>query len=148
MEAAWGVLLSERYSYRPSNIIVFGRSLGGAVAAGLAAKYRPRALMLESAFTSAPDLASRFLPLMPMELLIRFKYDTLGYVRNVECPLLVIHSREDELVPFRHGRRIFDEAPPPKEFLEIRGTHNEGFLTSLKSYELGLRSFLSKLKRR
>ena len=80
---------------------------------------------------------------MPVRWITRFKYNTLDYVSAVKCPLLVVHSRQDDIIPFSHGRRIFDAAPSPKEFLEITGSHNDGFMVTGKLYEDGLIRFLS-----
>ena len=74
---------------------------------------------------------------------MRFKYNTAEYLGRVNCPVLIVHSREDEIMPFSQGRRLFEVANEPKRFLEIAGTHNEGFLTSGKHYEEGLNAFIS-----
>ena len=126
----------------PGEIIIFGRSLGGAVAAWLAKEITPRALILESAFTSIPDVGAELYPWFPVRLLSRFKYDTVGYLRKVKCPVLIIHSSDDELIKFSHGKQIFSTANEPKEFLEISGGHNDGFLISGKLYIEGLESFI------
>jgi fermentation-respiration switch protein FrsA (DUF1100 family) len=142
-EAAWRYLVEER-GVAPSEIVLFGRSLGGAVAAWLARDHDPRALIVESSFLSVPDIGSALYPFLPVRLLSRFSYNTLEYLRAVRCPVLVAHSPEDEIIPFSHGLRLFESAPAPKEFLEIRGDHNYGFLLSGKEYEEGLRRFLAK----
>ena len=141
-EAAWRYLIEER-QVDPNEIIVFGRSLGGAVASWLAQSHTPRALILESAFTSLRDIAARLYPYLPVRLLLRFEYNTAEYLGRVNCPVLIVHSREDEIMPFSHGRRLFEVANEPKRFLELTGTHNEGFLTSGKRYEEGLNAFIS-----
>jgi fermentation-respiration switch protein FrsA (DUF1100 family) len=143
-EAAWQYLVEKRGS-RPAEIVLFGRSIGGAVAAWLARNHDPRALIMESAFLSVPDIASDLYPFLPVRYLTRFKYNTQEYVRGVRCPVLVVHSREDEIIPFSHGLRLFESASAPKEFLEIRGDHNYGFLLSGKEYEDGLARFLAEL---
>jgi len=141
-EAAWRYLVEQR-KVDPSQIVIFGRSLGAAVASYVASKHTPRALIIESAFTSVADLAGRYYPFMPVQWITRFEYNTLDYVSAMKCPLLVVHSRQDDIVPFSHGRRIFDAAPRPKEFLEIIGGHNDGFMVTGKPYEDGLIRFLS-----
>lgn len=139
--AAWRYLRDER-EVPSSRIVLFGRSLGASVAAWLAARENPGAVVLESAFMSAPDLGAELLPWLPVRQLLRFEYDTRAAVRDIHAPLLVIHSRDDEIVPFRHGEAVFEAANGPKTFLEIHGGHNDGFLRSLPSYEQGLRAFL------
>jgi fermentation-respiration switch protein FrsA (DUF1100 family) len=140
-EAAWDYLVTAR-EIPPENTILFGRSLGGAVAARLATVRRPGAVVLESTFTSLPDMAAELLPWLPARWLCRFSYDTASRVGRITCPLLVVHSCEDELIPFSHGRKLFAAARGPKAFLRISGTHNDGFLTSGEQYVEGLRAFL------
>lgn len=126
-EAAWRHLTEAR-QIPPERIVVFGESLGGAVAAHLAARTRPAALVLHSAFTSAPDLAADLYPFLPARLLTRYAYDTLAAVRELRCPLLVAHSPGDEIVPLAHGRRLYEAADVPKQWLELAGGHNDGFI--------------------
>lgn len=140
-EAAWDHLVGER-GVEPERIVVFGRSLGGPVAARLAMEKTPGALILESTFTSGPDVAARLLPIFPARWLCRMKYPTAEFLRGVRCPVLVAHSPEDELIAWRFGLGVFEAAGEPKEFLEISGTHNEGFLTSGRTYVDGLDAFL------
>ena len=142
VEAVWQYLVEER-QVSPNRIIIFGRSLGSAVAAWLANRHTPGALILESTFTSVPDIAARLYPYLPVRLLSRFKYNTAEYLDEVDCPVLIVHSREDEIMPFSHGQQLFERARGPKEFLEISGTHNEGFITSEKRYIEGLNTFIS-----
>jgi len=140
-EAAWRYLV-ETHQVNPSQVVFFGRSLGGAVASWLAQSHRPRALILESTFTSVPDIAATLYPYLPVRFLSRFQYGTAEYLGRIECPVLIVHSRDDEIMPFSHGRQLFEMAREPKEFLEISGTHNEGFITSGKHYEQGLDAFI------
>ncbi len=142
-EAAWRYLTEER-NVAPSGIVIFGRSLGGAIASHLAMKQTPRALILESTFTSVADMAAGIYWYMPVRLLCRFGYTTEKNAAEMKCPVLVVHSPQDDMVPYRLGRRVFDAAPDPKEFLEIRGGHNDGFLITGGSYEKGLDAFISK----
>jgi fermentation-respiration switch protein FrsA (DUF1100 family) len=77
-----------------------------------------------------------------VRLLTTIQYPTLEHVKQINIPLLVIHSSKDELIPYSHGRQIFEAAPEPKQFLNLSGTHNEGFLTSGAGYKDGLREFI------
>jgi len=142
-EAAWQYLIETRQT-DPSQIIIFGRSLGGAVASWLAQSHQPGALILESTFTSLPEVAATHYPYLPVRFLLRFQYNTAEYLGRIDCPVLIVHSRDDEIMPFSHGRRLFEIAGEPKELLEIHGTHNEGFITSGKLYEQGLEAFISR----
>lgn len=138
---AWRYLTGSR-GIAPERIVVFGRSLGGGVAAWLAARESPGALILESTFTSVPELAKKYYPIFPVRWLARIRYDNASRLREVRCPVLIVHSRDDELVPIDHGRALFELAAEPKTFLEIRGSHNTGFMMSGQSYRRGLARFL------
>jgi len=131
--SAWQWLVNKK-KVPPDRIIIFGRSLGGSVAANLATKVNPAALVLESAFTSYEDIGKKFYPYMPVRLFAKFHYNTLEYVKNVHCPILFIHSRNDEIVPFEFSLRLYEAAGEPKRFVEITGSHNDGFLFSGKTY--------------
>jgi len=126
----------------PQRIIAFGRSLGAAVAARLAADKPVGALWLESGFTSIPDIGAELYPFLPVRLLSRYRYDTQKALASVEAPVLVIHSTEDETIPFSHGRALYRAAPEPKAFVQIRGGHNDGFMRSRDIYLAGLKAFL------
>jgi fermentation-respiration switch protein FrsA (DUF1100 family) len=141
VDAAWQFLLTAR-GLPESGIIIFGRSLGAAVAADLASRTRPAAVILESAFTSVPDMATGIYPWLPVRLLSRYRYDNLGKMARITRPLLLVHSRQDEIIPIAHGERLFERAHEPKRFLEIQGGHNDAFLTSRKAYTHGLKTFL------
>ena len=142
-EAAWRYLIEAKRA-DPEKMIVFGRSLGGAVAAWLGRTHKPRALILESAFISLPEAARDRIPGFLVKIFVPDQYPTLRNLRAAPCPVLIIHSRDDEIVPFRHAAALYAAAPDSKEFLEIRGSHNRGFLDSLPIYEAALNSFLSK----
>lgn len=141
-EAAWRQLTVER-AIDPRTIVIFGRSLGAAIAAHLARVHPPRALILESAFTSVPDFGAEHYPLFPVRLLARIRYDTRQALRSVRSPVLIVHSRDDEIIPFRHGEQLYEAANEPKRFLPIHGDHNAGFLVSGERYREGLREFLN-----
>lgn len=140
--AAWRYLTEER-GVREQEIVLFGRSLGGAVAAHLAEHHTPAALILESTFTSVPDLAATLYPFLPARLLARFRYDAETSLHAITRPVLVIHSREDEIIPFEHGRALYAAAREPKRFLELHGSHNEAFFSGREHYMQGLREFLA-----
>ncbi|MCK5095188.1 MAG: alpha/beta hydrolase [Spirochaetes bacterium] len=143
VKAAWRYLVQER-QIEPGSIIIFGRSLGGSIAAWLARESRPKALIIESSFTSIRNAAVDMYPFLPLKILLRYNYSTMDYLAQVKCPVLIVHSRDDELIPFSHGQRLFEIANNPKEFLEISGSHNEGFTLSVDVYEAGLNSFILK----
>jgi fermentation-respiration switch protein FrsA (DUF1100 family) len=142
-EAAYDYLVNVLH-VNPERIVIFGRSLGSAVAAELAIRKPAGALIMESGFTSVQDLGKEFFPHLPVGLLSRFRYDSINKVGRIALPKLFIHSPGDEIVPYEQGVRLFEKASGPKEFLKITGGHNDGFLLSGKPYVDGLREFISR----
>jgi len=142
-QTAWDYLVGER-GIAPGRIVVFGRSLGGAVASWLAARTTPAAVILESCFTSGPDMAARLYPFLPARLITRLKYPVREYVTHISSPLLVVHSQQDEIIPFDMGETIFAAAPEPKEMLVISGDHNGGFLLNRERYQATINAFLER----
>jgi fermentation-respiration switch protein FrsA (DUF1100 family) len=140
-EAAWRHLTETR-GFAPQHIALLGESLGAAVAAWLATEREPGALVLASAFTSVPDLGAEVYPFLPVRLLSRYRYDARAALARVRAPVLVAHSPQDEIVPYRHGRALFEAAREPKAFLEMRGGHNDGFLFMDESWVRALGAFL------
>ena len=141
-EAAWRWLTRAR-GIAAGDIVYVGESLGGAVASWLAVRHPPRALVLLSTFTSVPELGAQLYPFLPVRLISRFGYDNLAHVRQSKAPLLVAHSRDDEIIPFAHGRAIFEAAAGPKRFLEMRGGHNDGFIFMRDEWVKALAEFLT-----
>jgi fermentation-respiration switch protein FrsA (DUF1100 family) len=141
---AWQYLTEAR-GIAPERVVIFGRSLGAGVATWLATEEAPGALVLESAFTSVPDLARKYYPIFPVHWLARIRYDNAARLPTVDCPVLIVHSRDDEIVPFAHGEALYELAAEPKSFLEIRGDHNAGFMVSGQTYRSGLARFMAGL---
>ncbi|MEQ8428346.1 MAG: alpha/beta fold hydrolase [Gammaproteobacteria bacterium] len=146
-EAAWQYLVNKK-NIDPDRIIIFGRSLGGAVASWLATRYNAAAVILESTFTSVADMGSHYYPYLPIKLINHIKYDTLERINAIKSPLLIIHSREDEIVPFRFSEQLYAAANEPKHFLEIDGDHNYGYQESHQIYREGLLKFINYLNER
>lgn len=143
-EAAWRYLVEER-QIPPERIIVFGESLGGGVASWVAQTHPPAGLILVSTFTSVPDMGAQVYPFLPVRLLARVQYNTLARLPDIHCPVLIIHSPADEVVPYNHGQQLFAAANAPKEFLEIRGSHNGGLALSAAQYEAALERFVARV---
>jgi hypothetical protein len=121
--AAWDYLTKAR-GIPASQVVIFGKSLGGAIGIDLATKVEACGLVVQSSFTSIADMAGEILPFVPT-FVIRTKMDSLSKIATVSCPKLFIHSQADEIVPYRLGRRLFDAARPPKQFYEVKGApHN------------------------
>jgi len=127
--------LTEEKRIPPEKVIIFGRSLGGSIAAQLAGSVTACALIVESAFTSYVDIGKKFYPYMPVRWCARFSYRTIDYIRDVHCPVMFIYSKNDEVVPFEFGLELYEAANKPKEFIEIFGSHNDGFLVSGEAYK-------------
>jgi pimeloyl-ACP methyl ester carboxylesterase len=121
--AAWDYLTAPG-RYRPEQVVVFGRSLGGAVAAWLAAEKTPGMLIIESTFTSLPQLGQQVYPYLPVKLLARIRYNTLERLQHVACPVVIVHSPDDDLIPFSHGEALFEAALEPKLMVTLAGGHN------------------------
>ena len=141
--AAWRYLTQVR-GLAESDVILFGRSLGGAVVAELASRVEAGGLILESSFSSARDVAHALLPLLSRVIVLRYDFPAASYLQRATSPVLVLHSPQDEIIPYRLGRRLFDAAPEPKTFFDLRGDHNSGFIQSQPDYEEALRTFLDR----
>lgn len=140
-EAAWDYLVNVLH-VSPQRIVIFGRSLGSAVAAELAIRRQAGALIMESGFTSVPALGRKFFPYMPVAIISRYHYESINKVDKINIPKLFVHSPDDEVVPYEQGVALFERASGPKEFLRIAGGHNEGFMVSGMLYIDGLRAFI------
>ena len=140
-ESAWAYVT--QIKHEPAcRIALLGESLGGAVAAQLATKHRPAALVLASSFTSVPDLGQQLYPYLPVRWLAHIRYDTRAYLQQAHVPLLVAHSPQDEIIPYAHGQALFAAARAPKTFLELAGGHNDGFIIMREAWGGALRDFL------
>jgi hypothetical protein len=151
VEAAWQYLTQER-QIPPQKIIIYGESLGGAIASYLAQKNSQQngndnagGLVLASTFTSISDRAAELYPFMPIRFLSRFSYNSIDRLPSIKIPVLVIHSIDDEIIPFHHGERNFQVANQPKKLVKLRGDHNGGFLDSLETYRNGVNEFIQSI---
>lgn len=143
-QGAWAWLTGQAGA-DPARVALWGRSLGGAVAAHLAASLpqgQPAGLILESTFTSIPDMGAAVYPFLPVRLIARMRYPVEEDLAKVRCPVLVAHSPDDDIVPFRFGERLFAAAPQPKRFLRLTGDHNSGWLLTGREYAQALDAFL------
>jgi len=140
-QAAWRWLATAQGA-QAGDIVVVGESLGGAVAAQLAASVQPRALILVSTFTSVQDLGAEIYPWLPVRLISRYRYDTLAHLQSYRGPVLIAHSRDDEIVPYAHGERLYAAVAGAKSWLELRGGHNDSFLFSRPAWVQAVAAFL------
>ncbi|TMA93932.1 MAG: alpha/beta hydrolase [Deltaproteobacteria bacterium] len=133
----------EQLDVKPKKIVLFGRSLGAAVAAEMANRYDSQGLILESPFVSIREMARVVFPLLPIGPLLQTRYDVREKIRKIKTPLLVLHGDRDEVVPFAQGKMVFDAAPEPKKFFTIAGAqHNDTYLVGGDSYFQQLQIFI------
>ena len=124
-------------------LILFGRSLGAAVAAEMAIRFDSLGVILESPFVSIQEMARAIFPSLPIAWLLRTRYDTMEKVRLIKTPLLVLHGDRDATVPFAQGKKVFEVAPGPKRFHRIVGaSHNDTFVVGGEEYYKVLREFI------
>ena len=124
-------------------LILFGRSLGAAVAAEMAIRFNSLGLILESPFVSIREMARAIFPSLPIAWLLRTRYDTMEKVRLIKTPILVLHGDRDATVPFAQGKKVFEIASEPKRFHRIVGaSHNDTFVVGGEEYYRALREFI------
>jgi len=140
-----GGSLGEGGNREPRTIVVYGESLGTAVAVDLASKHPIGGVVLEEPFTSIGDVGQKMFPFLPVRLLVRNKYDSLSKIARINAPLLILHSRDDEVFPFCHAERLFAAAHEPKQLVKLHGSHNDAFAVSADTYRSALREFLDGL---
>jgi len=129
--------------FASENIILLGKSLGGGVAAGLARREQVGGLILQSTFTSIADIGADLFPWLPVRRLHRIRYDTHGKLPRIDVPVLIAHSRGDDLIKFSHAEKNFAAANAPKSFLEIAGNHISVLEEGREEYLAGLDRFLA-----
>jgi fermentation-respiration switch protein FrsA (DUF1100 family) len=142
-DAAWDYLRHARLA-QPRDVVIAGESLGGAVATWLAAKVGPRAVVLFSTFTSVTDLGAQVYWFLPVRLLSRIGYDNRENLKRIRAPVFIAHSRDDDIVPYSHGKELYEVANEPKSFLEMRGGHNDGFIFTQPEWVAQLGAFLDR----
>ncbi len=142
IRSQWEYLTKER-QIPEDKIILFGRSLGGGPTAQLATEVDPAAVILESTFASIADMAHGQFPIFPTTLLLKHKFNTIHKVPEITAPVLHIHSSDDTLIPYTHGQKLFEASTQPKQFHDLHGDHNEGYLIS-KDYPQAVNEFLTR----
>jgi len=140
-QAAYDLLVNRKH-ISPERIVVFGRSLGAAVAIDLSLKRKAKAVIIESGFTSTKEMAKTmplfalFSPLLPAH------FNNLEKITQITIPKLIVHGEEDEIIPFSMGQTLFQAAPQPKYFYPIRGAgHNDTYIRGGKKYFETLATF-------
>ena len=136
--------LAAREKIPAARVVLMGESLGGAVAVDLAARDGARALVLESTFSSLPDVAAYHYPLLPVRWLMRTRFDSVGKIGDYHGPLLMAHGDADTIVPLRFGRRLFEAANQPKRLIVLPG-HDHNDLMPPEFYD-AVAEFLDRLQ--
>lgn len=144
IQGAYNYLLSRNIA--PEQIIGYGESIGGAVIIDLASKNKLAAIIIDSAFTNSKDMVKIAYPYLPYWV-FSSRWDSLNKIRSITVPKLMIHSINDEIVPFKLGRKLFESAPMPKEFLQVQGAHNSSYYESAQALEEKIADFLKGLSK-
>jgi len=144
-DAAYRFLTNER-GVPASRIVIFGHSLGSAVAIDLASRVRSAGLIVEGAFTSAIDRGQELYPYIPVHWIAKSRFNSVDKISRITVPKLFLHATRDEVIPLAHGRRLYQAAPPPKTFVELQGGHGDAFDVDSARYFGNIASFLVTLK--
>jgi hypothetical protein len=139
-DAAYDYLIKQRH-FRAEDIIIYGHSLGGAVAVNLASRRPCGGLIVQSSFTNARAMARRMFAIPLIAYVVKSRFDSLQKIREVHAPILIVHGTRDEVVPFRMGQQLFAAAPEPKRFYPIEGAGHNNLM------EVGGERYLACLQR-
>ena len=139
--AAYDYLRNVRH-VPPHTIIIYGWSLGAAVAVDLASRVHPAAMILEGAPASLVDLAARRYPFFPLRLFMRSSFDSIRKIGAIPAPILFLHSTDDEVIPISEGRRLHEAARGAKMFVELKGGHMGAIDQSAAVLEQAIRDFV------
>ena len=139
-DAAYDYLIKERH-FRAQDIIIYGHSLGGAVAVNLASRRPCGGLIVQSSFTSARAMARRMFTIPLIAYVVKSRFDSLQKIRDVHAPILIVHGTRDEVIPFAMGQQLFAAAPEPKSFYPIEGAGHNNLM------EVGGEPYLALLQR-
>ena len=131
----------------PERIVLFGHSLGSAVAVELAGRVPAAGLILDGALTSVVDRAQELFPYAPVRWIAASRYPSIERVGQLTLPKLFLHARGDDVIPVAHGRRLYEAAGPPKRFVELQGSHGDSFDVDSAAYFGAIGRFVSELGR-
>jgi fermentation-respiration switch protein FrsA (DUF1100 family) len=141
--------LVEKEHISPGNVVLFGRSLGGAVAIETALNRDTRSIIVESAFASIKEMAKTMFPFNLFSFMLPSHYDNLNKISDINVPKLIIHGEEDEIVPFSMSKRLFEASRQPKFFYTVKGAgHNDTFIAGGDEYFENFVSFVNESKLR
>lgn len=146
-QTAWKYLTLHR-GKKPSEVVLWGNGMGGATAAWLAARENPAGLIIQSGYTSLPDLLAghyKQVPHFVVRILCRYKYNTSGFLASVKCPVLIFHSKDDDNIPFEHGQKLLEAAHAPKWFIETGGLHGDEIFASRSVLKSAITNFVAQV---
>jgi fermentation-respiration switch protein FrsA (DUF1100 family) len=143
-DAAWGYL-TDRLGVPADRIVIFGHSLGSAVAVELATGVPAAGLILDGALSSVTERAQEAYPYVPIRWVARSRYASIDRIGRLRLPKLFLHAPADEVIPFAHGRRLYQAAPPPKEFVALAGGHADAFERDSAAYFGAIARFIGEL---
>jgi fermentation-respiration switch protein FrsA (DUF1100 family) len=118
----------------PERLVIFGHSLGSGVAIELASRVPAAGLIVEGAFTSVVERGQELFPLFPVGLIATQRFPSLDRIASINMPKLFLHSPEDTVIPYAHGRRLFDAARDPKRIVDVKGGHEYAFRKDQATY--------------
>ncbi len=145
-DAEQALIWLQEKGFAPSRTISLGESLGGAIATEMATRHPLAGLVLQSTFTRIVDIGKELFPWLPVETLSAIRYDTVSKLPELAVPVLILHSREDGLIPFHHAERNFEGCHAPKLLGELEGDHNNGVNQSLTLYAQHIADFKKLLR--
>ena len=142
--AAWAWLNAVK-AVPAARLVLYGESLGNAPAIELASRVPAGGLIVDSGFTSIPDMGRHVLPWFPA-MLGKLRFDNVARLPRITIPTIFLHSPNDDIIPYEMARRNFAASGSPKKsFVDLKGSHNEGFLDAGPIYPKAIRDFLTSL---
>ena len=126
----------------PERVVLFGHSLGSGVAIELASRVPAAGLIVEGAYNSVADRGQELYPLFPIKLIATQRFPSLERIPSVTMSKLFLHSPEDTVIPYAHGRRLFEAAHAPKRFVDVRGGHEEPYRIDKTVYYGAIATFI------
>ncbi|MCF7812073.1 lysophospholipase [Candidatus Gracilibacteria bacterium] len=144
-EAGWNFLTEEK-NIDQKNIIIWGNSLGAAVALEIAQEKNIAGVVLESPFLSLREIAQLQYPFLPVRWLLKYGFENEKKIPHIQAPLILLHSQEDEVIPISHSEVLLDLAPSPKTLIPLTGAHLRMQFDSTKEYFRALKDFLDDKK--
>jgi fermentation-respiration switch protein FrsA (DUF1100 family) len=140
-QAAYGWLRAKGFA--AVDILAYGESLGGAIVTELALREKLAGIILQSTFSCIPDIGKELFPFLPVRWICSIYYNTVTKLPRITIPVLILHSRGDSMIGFRHAEKNFAAANEPKLLWEIKGDHNDMLESGRKDFDEGLDRFFS-----